>query len=535
MSLRRQMLLSVVNLEKYVASIFSNLYYDLIPNIVSGETIKDKGKAKLLEYSGNSVVENQLVNSTDTSFTFNDTHKYLKVIGGVASLYTGVVGTTISVSGGTDEIVDLTQKYPFDTPTSITDTRIQAYLNEGYHTYNSGTIKDSILGEIGSEPYNLFDGELEHGTINNNGTLGNNSEYVRTPTYIEVIPTYSYTMETTRANTRLDVFQYDKDNNFILRNTNIGGTPFTIDNNAKYIKFRALDSSDSSIVIPLDLQVCVHRTGTRTGYAPHTAPQKIQLPAPLQMSGVGTAKNSLEITSSAYVFTRNVWEVDFSTLSWNSTDYGYSVLISNAKSDTTNSMSEKYQYSSAFRTTANTYGWATTYLGVNTTSTPSGKLIYELATPQVISIPKKHLGVVDLGSLNWIKESIGNTYYFYSIGLLSVIKPATANNQLGNIVVYNWNTLDRTSLITGNNDKVISVDTNGVINVVDSSYNSLNATDFKTAMSGIYLFYETNTEVQDFTNKMNVEKGGTITGFEDTNGTVDCEVLPDVEMELQYK
>ena len=57
--MRRQQLLALVNLEKYISENFTNLYYDLI----------DGKKAKLIEYDGNSVSENQIAKldlKTDT-------------------------------------------------------------------------------------------------------------------------------------------------------------------------------------------------------------------------------------------------------------------------------------------------------------------------------------------------------------------------------------------------------------------------------------------------------------------------------------
>lgn len=522
MSLRRQMLLSVVNLEKYVANIFSNLYYDLIPNIVSGETIKDKGKAKLLEYSGNSVVENQLVNSTDTSFTFNDTHKYLKVIGSVASLYTGVVGTTISVNGGTDEIVDLTQKYPFDTPTSLTDKRIVAYLNEGYHSFNSGTIKDSILGEIGSEPYNLFDEQWEAGGINDTtGQNENDNGVVRSSNYIEVAGGFQYTLESDSSSQGHNhkVFEYDENHNFIQKqNTYYATGNFTLTNKTKYIRLAQWNGAYST--------TCFHRTGTRTGYALHTAPQKIQLPAPIPMSGVGIAKNSLEITSSAYVFTRNVSVLKtFASMgfTYDSNDLVFKKQLTDMNSSNTQDFLNTY-YKFVNITTISAMnngeiGKAGQWLYIKDTSTTDptalqGTIQCQLATPQVISIPKKHLGVVDLGTLtpSILSSGTANERVYLPFSLAK--KPAD-DNTIANIYCSKYMSAKNNDVYLHTQDNIIAIhSSNGGIYIYSSSFIGKTTSEIAQLLSGIYLFYETNTEVQDFTNKMNVEKGGTISGFE---------------------
>ena len=66
---RRKSLLSLVNLEKYGQTTFSNVYYDLIPDTIDTYNTKNKGKTKLVKYYGNSVVENQAIPTTSSSQT----------------------------------------------------------------------------------------------------------------------------------------------------------------------------------------------------------------------------------------------------------------------------------------------------------------------------------------------------------------------------------------------------------------------------------------------------------------------------------
>ena len=49
---RRNALLSIINLEKYVENLFSNIFYTLVPDTISGKDVKDSGRIKLLEIQG---------------------------------------------------------------------------------------------------------------------------------------------------------------------------------------------------------------------------------------------------------------------------------------------------------------------------------------------------------------------------------------------------------------------------------------------------------------------------------------------------
>ena len=62
------------------------------------------------------------------------------------------------------QLIDLTLMFGTgNEPTTLTDNRIQNILNRGYIPYNLGKYKGTDIGEFKSEPYNLFDGELEQG------------------------------------------------------------------------------------------------------------------------------------------------------------------------------------------------------------------------------------------------------------------------------------------------------------------------------------------------------------------------------------
>ena len=456
----------------------------------------------------------------------------------------GTIGDTMKLENV--QLIDLTQEYPFDAPTTLTDNRVQNILNGGYIPYNTGEIKDTIISEIESEPYNLFDGVLEHGTISNNGTLGNNSDYVRTPTYIEVLPNISYTIETTRANTRVDVFQYDSEHNFILRNANINGTSFTMENNTKYIKFRALDSRDSSITIPLDLPICFHRTGTRTGYAPYTTPSKITLPAPVSVSGVGTSQDTFAITKTAYEWTRNNWEYTFDgSETWTlEGDYGKyyapmnisvyakgiaSSLVGNLLCDKYATVPQATMSSNdktvsigvsdntktvCVRDTANITSSATAQ------SVMTGKTVkFQLATPQVINIPRKHLGVVKINQLTFEYRGDLQSGCFVSNSLSSFNAKGGDNYYI--VSFLNGGQTSYGSLA----NMSMRIATSTQMAMIDKSCSTVQ--QFLDKHGNEYLFYETENEVADIDFEIDVEAGGTITS--------DSDVLPNVDFDYKCK
>lgn len=66
--------------------------------------------AKLDRIKGNTLVWNQLVDTNTTSVTLTSGHKFITKVGGTYSLVNGT-GQSISVTGGTDMVIDLTQMF----------------------------------------------------------------------------------------------------------------------------------------------------------------------------------------------------------------------------------------------------------------------------------------------------------------------------------------------------------------------------------------------------------------------------------------
>ena len=106
---------------------------------------------------------------------------------------------------------------------------------------------------------------------------------------------------------------------------------------------------------------------------------------------------------------------------------------------------------------------------------------------------ERNVGVVDLGTLTWIYSTSGTVPNFYTNSLYAdgfdaKIKAVSTITQMGNIKCAKYET---TIWSQFTDDKTMAEYTTGRIAIIDSSYTD--AATFKTAMSGVYLFYELAT------------------------------------------
>ena len=253
---------------------------------------------------------------------------------------------------------------------------------------------------------------------------------------------------------------------------------------------------------------------------------KIKLPQPLVLDGAMSIHNTFEVKATEYEFVRNVWKVDLGTLSWVDNSSLASNLfrgsVSGMNTTTVGTLrnqgilSTKYPASSSTGLNSNmndksmlryegsifirdsSYNDTTSF----TTAMSGVYLYYELATPQTIRIPKKHLGVVDLGTKTYFitNASLG---IVGTTGLQSSIKASTTNMYCSNFTNAN---------VYSSNESIF-VESNSAVDIRSSAFINKTANEVKTLLSGTYLFYETQSEVADFTNKAIFEKGGTVNAF----------------------
>lgn len=782
MSSRRRLLEIIATSFKWLSQSFVNLYYSLIPTSISGKQVKDKARVEKIYGNSevenqiiNSTLATQTVdgititNNNDGSFTLSGTasanvsftfasgtwtlnHYYLfkgvhysnNDVGWYDTYYGDFSSNTdfifhhtnssqmqmrlaVRIKNGTNlstpiiikpNVIDLTQRYPFDTPTTLDDIRVQAILNRGYLPYNTGTIKSVNMSELGSEPYNLFDEELEIGGLSStNGTPFSSSNNLRSKNFIKVVGGKEYTLSVHNFSNYSGFFLYgyDENQNFIGSLTSFS-TPYTtinatLPNNCCYVKIRITNSTDYSSV-PTNPQVCFHRTGTRTGYAPHQfnihlksllgkqnsltkgstsssssvimmnnqviyygwtygtnkfditaqahkyfiyiafanpiskkfsmfigingnslqstkywtntnakteayaifdntnssiskienmwlyangsesyfnsdtdypsqyflldltryglqdltdeqvrvllTPEMINklcngetlgtIPFKYQGGGVGTSHDSLEITASEYVFTKDRALVDLGSLSvqqfstsshsfWVGTSSQLPNLKAFASNELPTILCPKYQAKKGeqilFNNTLDTTNGITTHnvqsrfviCDLTQDSTTSGGIEafkqslaniyaeYQLAIPQVIRIPKRHLGVVDLGSLDgWASYGTGGSTERKTTTALSSLIKSIGTNVKANIYCSRFLTITYNDMY-GNYTNGIALNET-TLYIKDNSLNGLTTNnDIKQALSGIYLFYETQDEVQDFVDEAICQAGGTVNGY----------------------
>lgn len=417
------------------------------------------------------------------------------------------------------EIIDLTLMFGTgNEPTTLTDNRIQALLNRGYIAYNTGSYKNSRVSEIECKPYNLFDGTLENGQIIGSSGAVISNNYMLISDYIKVLPNKNYTIERNNlSSTRSYIFYFDKDKN-IINWTASSNSPWSIDtlSNCFFIRLQFYNN-DNIMPVPLSNDVCFHLTGTRTGYAPYQAPTKITLPGLMELNGAINSHDTFEITNTDYVFTKNIGVVDLGTQKWATASYGFYITLNDTavgdlnvvenivcpkyptdKSSNTNiggvdktiALDQNHHIQVRDSAYSTAVDFKTAMSGV--------MLYYELATPQVITIPKKHLGCVDLGSLNWNRSTWEGVNFFYAV----------LSNSSGQSNMYcSPYPISNNKYVGGMSDKSTFITDR--LYVRDDSITS--ATDFKSAMAGQYLFYETEEEVSDFDNVAQINAGGSIT------------------------
>lgn len=112
-------------------------------------TSERDGVAEVKSIHGNTVVWNQCVDSDTSIVTIPSGHKYLGVIGGSASIATSD-GTAVSVTGGTDQLFDLTLMFGAgNEPATVAE--FEAMYPLPYYPYSAPTLKPVSITGIRSE------------------------------------------------------------------------------------------------------------------------------------------------------------------------------------------------------------------------------------------------------------------------------------------------------------------------------------------------------------------------------------------------
>lgn len=440
------------------------------------------------------------------------------------------------------QIIDLTQMFGTgNEPIALPDNRIQKILNSGYIANNAGTYKGTDISEFAFSNSICRESDfINKGfTISTNGELASNSNYNATD-YIEVKPNTTY--------------KWHRKNNYTGGNTT---TRLAEYNSSKVFSVATINSLDDT-----SAQTITFTTSSTTKYVRlsmrytdtevYLSPREIintSLSFIYQGNGALNSHDTLERLDTEWVFTKNIGNEDLSSLNW-TYDSGNSFFASDdlinkivppvTTSDKVNAfinvcttlsyqefLSQNKPDKAFYCSTAGKLRFTNASLNGDTTLI-TGTIYYQLATPQVIHIPRKHLGIVDLGSLNWVKT--GN--HFSTNDIKSTVKIPSNNYQTSNLYcdLYMSEHFNLVYNESSNNSIAIQATPSGsagALHINDNSKSSLTAQQFAETLQGHYLFYETQDEIADIPFTLDIEAGGTITS--------DSDVLPNVDFDIKCK
>ena len=366
------------------------------PNIVHEADMSITGASLAMTYTG-----------TDQTLVTDTSRKYLQRINGVDEVVENVA--SIDVVGVRDRVIDLTYMFGAGREPATAASFYKLFPTwRGYAIpYNKGSrvnFKGTGLKSVG---FNQWDGSIDATScyLKDDGTWGPGSAYAVSG-YIRAVPGQVYRITAGQFGA-VQWYTYDK--TFISGTPNSGGSSFheftaTAPANAYWFRF--------TIHIPNETRTCVYFqwSGGRNGdYEPYWEFTR-QLPTltyfPEGMNGRGTVQD--EITSRQAI--KRLAEVKMEDLewTWNSSGvYGYwstTGLASSIKkvasnSDLANIVGENGLHavtngqingSEERKNTiaVNTNGGVLVNNGSSTES-PTGKLVYELATPVTVTFPEE--------------------------------------------------------------------------------------------------------------------------------------------------
>lgn len=205
-----------------------------------GDSDIGTGAAAIDTVKGNTLVWNQLVDANTTSVDTVSGHKYLTNISGVKSIITSN-GTSLSVTGGTDCVYDLTKMFGAGyEPSTVAEFEARYPLK--YYAYNAGTLINSSASGIKTIGFNQWDEQWELGQYDTNtGAPVPSTTQIRSKsnTPIRVVPNtaYCFTIGSQRIS---QILWYDANDNFISKVSNSSDRVFvtTSPENAYYLRFQ---------------------------------------------------------------------------------------------------------------------------------------------------------------------------------------------------------------------------------------------------------------------------------------------------------
>ena len=346
---------------------------------------------------------------TDQTIATKAARVYLKDVDGTVERVTGV--TSINVRGGRDNVMDLTRMFGSGLePGTLDDFYSLFPAWRGYKLqYNAGSLLNFKGTGLKSVGFNQFSGVYsEEGKyLTSTGALTANTDYNVTD-YLRAIPGQTYRLTAYGNAPSICWYTYDKT---LISGTAYGHAStwqedvFTAPANAYWVRF--------SVYMPLESETCFYfqwsgpRNGDYEPYWDYTRPIPTLTYFPEGMNGRGSVYDEINDRQAI----RRFGVVDLGTLEWTHIDggtYGYweSTGISSSMAKPADHSTVVPMVSSLYVATSSNDVSAGTdasldCIGVRATSgnirvnngsstvSPSGTLVYELATPVVTNFDEE--------------------------------------------------------------------------------------------------------------------------------------------------
>ena len=289
-------------------------------------------------------------------------------------------------------------------------------------SYDAGTLTSSKTKELLSVGRNAFDGELEVGWINFNGVEDSSTNTFRSKHYIRVASGQTYILSSALTGyTNMYVYEYDINKNLIkysgsLAPTYIPSYELTLQPNTCYLRFAYYkNGADFTNNLPSTEvnQICLYPKwdGSRIGYEPYET-HSYQLPNLVQRGILKVDASGNVYADGDVAYPDGTGETRFAEfdltdlpdnhIAYNNTAKAWNVLVPSStgaakatgSNDTLNVITNYYEattrslgygYDNAGKIYSNAEGTLLYINNGSTTTKPTGKVIYELATPTPIT------------------------------------------------------------------------------------------------------------------------------------------------------
>ena len=262
------------------------------------QSTEHTGIANLNSIKGNTLVWNQLVANDTTSVTLTSGHIFVTIINGTFTRVNGT-GHSVSVTGGTDNVFDLTKMFGSGNEPTLDQFRFLYSLS--YYKNNTGSLLSFTGTGIKVTGFNQWDGEWEVGNISNiTGEDSSNSSRIRSVGYIPVFPNTTYYVKAPSGKS-VGLRYYDASKTFISASS-VNNDARTTPSNCHYLRFTVVDYSAY-----VEGDICINISSSKNGtYEPYTTstlslPISTYFPTGMKSAGSGANRVYDELTEEKVI------------------------------------------------------------------------------------------------------------------------------------------------------------------------------------------------------------------------------------------